>query len=60
MRDGTYYARHGAGLYGVDGGSHKTACAQSNNPYGHSDSCPCRASQSVPYMEQESGYEYDE
>lgn len=42
----------GAGFYGGPAISHKTACAQSNNPYGHNPACPCRrASQSVPYSE---------
>lgn len=41
----------GAGEYGRDAPTHKTACVQSNNPFGHSESCLCRASQSVPYQE---------
>jgi len=40
----------GAGLYGAPAPTHKTACANSNNPFGHSDVCPCRRkSQTVPY-----------
>ena len=52
MREGTF-GNVGAGLYGVPAPSHKTACPQSNNPFGHSDACPCRvrASQQAPYAE---------
>ena len=50
--------QRGAGVSGVSVPSHKTACPNSNNPHGHSESCPCRASQQVPYMEP--GYEFDE
>lgn len=44
----------GAGLYGGPAPTHKTACPQSNNPYGHSVECSCgwarvRAAQTVPY-----------
>ena len=52
MREGTF-GNVGAGLYGVPAPTHKTACPQSNNPFGHSDARPCRvrASQQVPYAE---------
>ena len=40
----------GAGLYGVTVPTHKTACVNSNNPFGHSSECPCRRkAQSVPH-----------
>lgn len=48
----------GAGIYGYPAPSHVTKCVNSNNPYGHSPSCPClalRASQSVPYLEPDEG-----
>lgn len=43
----------GAGLYGAPAPTHKTACKNSNNPFGHSPECACgwvRASQVVPYF----------
>lgn len=32
-----------ASFYGSEPPSHKTRCPNSNNPFGHSESCPCRA-----------------
>lgn len=37
----------GAGLYGAPPPTHKTRCANSNNPFGHSSSCPCRRAETV-------------
>lgn len=55
-RPAQFTGHTGAGFYGGRTQSHKTACAQSNNPFGHSRECACgwwaeeRASRTVPYM----------
>lgn len=38
----------GAGLYGGPAPSHKTTCPNSNNPWGHSESCPCGWAKPAP------------
>lgn len=55
MEPVSFSGQSGAGLYGAPPPTHKTACPNSNNPFGHSESCPCgwarRPSQTVPYEE---------
>ncbi len=31
----------GAGIYGYPAPTHVTRCSNSNNPFGHSEECPC-------------------
>lgn len=49
----------GAGYYGAPAPSHVTRCVNSNNPFGHSDSCPCKTDPEswVPVRGYEGAYE---
>lgn len=42
------FTNNGAGLYGHAGETHKTACPNSNNAFGHSDDCPCKRAKPAP------------